>query len=241
MSSNKLVAKIKIFRYDPKVDEKPRYEIYEVPYERGARVLELLLYIRERLGVDVAFRYACRSRICGQCGMLMNKKPILACWEEARPEMTLEPLPGFPIIRDLVIDRSAYDEYLYEVYKSYINAIPKKDIPETVTVESFKKLEPSKMSDVINAQRCIECLLCISACPIFASSGSKYSGAVTSLIFNSILSDPRVNTKSIRLISLNIEKDLLRCHYIYQCRHVCPVGLNTVSFISKLRSKLLYI
>jgi len=108
---------VKVFRYDPSRDKEPRYETYEVPYFEGMRVLDVLLYIVDYLGEDIAFRWSCGSARCGTCAMLVNGKPKLTCFEPAEKEMVIEPLPNFPIIRDLVVDTSGY-------YKRLLNFIP---------------------------------------------------------------------------------------------------------------------
>lgn len=111
-------VKVKIFRYDPSQDKNPRYETYEIPYFEGMRILDAILYVVDCLGKDIAFRWSCGSARCGTCAMLVNGKPKLTCFEPAEMEMTIEPLPNFPVIRDLVVDTSSYTERLRD-FKGY--------------------------------------------------------------------------------------------------------------------------
>ena len=90
----------KIFRYDPTVDEKPRYETVEVPFEKDMRVLDVLDYAVDNLGLGVGYRWFCGVKRCGMCGVTVNGKAALACWEAAKEEMVIEPLANFPVIRD---------------------------------------------------------------------------------------------------------------------------------------------
>ncbi|MDW8045454.1 MAG: succinate dehydrogenase/fumarate reductase iron-sulfur subunit [Nitrososphaerota archaeon] len=228
-------TKVKLFRFDPSKDATPRYELYEVPYEKGDRVLDVLRYIHEELGVDVAFRYACRSRFCGTCGVLVNGKPILACWEEVLPKMVIEPLPNFPIIKDLVIDRSFYDEKIQKVYPNIISDEQRFD---NITFENFPKLEPKKMNDVIYSQQCLGCLLCVAACRT-THSDPKFLGPASLMAAYRVCADPRDEGRDLRLDIIDDKKGCWHCHYVFSCVDVCPMGLSPPLAISKLRMMIL--
>ena len=136
---------VKIFRFNPLIDKTPSYGTYEVEFEKGDRILDVLLRVREDLGQDVAFRWSCKNRICGSCSVLVNGKPKLLCWDEAQSEMIIDPLPNFPIIKDLVIDRSDYDARIQKL-KPYLE--PKNPIsiigeisPETLFILNQKILK----------------------------------------------------------------------------------------------------
>ncbi|MEM2210336.1 MAG: succinate dehydrogenase/fumarate reductase iron-sulfur subunit [Nitrososphaerales archaeon] len=231
-------SKVKIFRFDPSIDFAPRYEVYEVPYEEGDRVLDILKYIREELGVDVAFRYACRSRFCGTCGVSVNGKPILACWEEALSKMIIEPLPHFPIIKDLVVDRSFYDELIHKVYPNLIKEVKEEQKLEDVNMNFLEKIEPSKMNDVIYFQQCLECMLCIAACRTI-SSDLNYIGPVSLMAAYRACADPRDKGKELRLKLLDNKNACWRCHYVLSCADVCPMGLFPPYAISQLRNMII--
>lgn len=104
---NKL--EVSIFRYDPGQDFGPRYEKYEVPWKEGMNTLEVLKFVYDNYA-PIAFRYGCRIKICGICGVMVNNKPVLACKEQAQAVMTIEPLPVLPVVKDLLIDYDAYYE-----------------------------------------------------------------------------------------------------------------------------------
>src|SRR5262245_59568944 len=99
----------RIYRYDPAVDDAPRYDTIEVPAQKYMRVLDVLDYAVETCGLSVGYRFFCGVKRCGLCGVSIDGKPGLACWEEARPTLTIDPLPKMPVIRDLVVDRSAFE------------------------------------------------------------------------------------------------------------------------------------
>ena len=98
-------ALVRVFRFDPEKDDKPRYKEYDVPVEEGMSVLRALRYIYEHFDGSLAFRdYFCRTNQCGMCGMLVNGKPAFACNRKLEKETTIEPLAGFPVIKDLIVD-----------------------------------------------------------------------------------------------------------------------------------------
>ena len=138
----------RVFRYDPSTDDAHRYETYEVPYEKGMRVLGVLMHIQENIDTSLAFRYSCRRKRCGSCGVLVNGKPGLACMEEAKAEMVIEPLPNLPIIRDLVVETNEYEERI-ESIRPYL---VRKKQPE----REPEKLLPGNFTAVRPLNQCIE-------------------------------------------------------------------------------------
>jgi succinate dehydrogenase/fumarate reductase iron-sulfur protein len=98
-------ATVKVFRFNPEADEKPRYERYKVPLEKGMSVLQALRYIYENLDATLAYKdYFCTTNQCGMCAMKVNGRPVFACNTKLEKETIVEPLPNFPIIRDVVVD-----------------------------------------------------------------------------------------------------------------------------------------
>src|ERR1700730_8325105 len=105
MLSEGEMLSVKIRAFDPATDSEPHYKAYSVPYMKQMRVLEVLTYLSNS-SESIAFRYSCSNRKCGTCGVVVNGVPKLACWEPVEKEMVIEPLANFPVIKDLVIDRS---------------------------------------------------------------------------------------------------------------------------------------
>jgi len=98
--------KVKISRFDPSVDSSSRYQTYEVPFEPKMTVMDVLDYIYENLDPTIAYHShtSCHRRICARCNLTINKKPGLSCYTEVNGDMTIEPLPRFKVIRDLVVE-----------------------------------------------------------------------------------------------------------------------------------------
>lgn len=101
--------KVKVFRYDPKRDKKPNFQVYKVPANETFSILDVLIYIYEHYDGSLAFRYSCKMGKCGSCTVLANKKPVCACRTLVEDGMIIEPLPNFPVIRDLVVDYKSYE------------------------------------------------------------------------------------------------------------------------------------
>lgn len=97
------LAEIKLFRFDPEVDARPRYNKFKAPYQ-GRTVLDVLLYIYENLDSTFAFRWACGKSFCRCCAILVNKKPVLACMAPAKKNMIVEPHPKYKVLKDLLVD-----------------------------------------------------------------------------------------------------------------------------------------
>ena len=99
-------AIVKIFRFDPTVDKEPRYETYEVQAEawNNRKVIDVLRYIYENFAPGLSFREPCRQQLCGACGVMVNKKPVLACNAIAEKAMLIEPISKYPVLKDLIVD-----------------------------------------------------------------------------------------------------------------------------------------
>jgi succinate dehydrogenase/fumarate reductase iron-sulfur protein len=231
------VCKVRIFRYDPSKDERPRYETYEVPYilERGSdgreipmRIMAVLDYIRNELGVDIAYRATCGIGRCGTCGVLVNGEPKLACWDKAEKEMTIEPLPNLPIIRDLVVDRKPLEEQLKKVKPWIKRKKPYLKFPEEFTPEEIPML-----NDVFKLGRCLECGLCYAVCPLIEKS--SFVGPETITHLAKFTFDPRDGQEDRQTTAFS---NVYYCTTCKRCSEVCPVEIDPLNTNINLRSLL---
>lgn len=220
-------CKVKIFRFNPSIDQDPRYETYEVAFEKGDRILDVLIRVKEDLKQDVAFRWSCKNRICGSCSVMVNGKPKLLCWDEAQSEMIIEPLPNFPIIKDLVIDRSEYDARIQNL-KPYLE--PKEPIsiigeisPETLFILKHKDIEQT-----LKFQECIECLLCVAVCPTTDGGNAKFPGPAALVRLAQYAFDPR---DKLSRSDIAFDDHIYDCTKCFSCEKVCPVNIPIVSGI----------
>lgn len=229
-NQSKSRCRLTVFRFDPTLDKEPRYEAYEVSYDQGDRILDVLIRVREDLGKDLTFRWSCKNRICGSCGIFVNGAPKLLCWDEALPEMRIEPLPHFPVIKDLVVDRSVYDARIQEM-QPYLEPREPRPTTSEISPETLYNLKPEETRLAVKFQECIECLLCVSVCPVTDGGRALYPGPAALTRLAQYTFDPRDNLPRVELAFNEHIYDCVRC---YSCEKVCPVEIPVVTGISRI-------
>jgi len=225
MTMEKVTAKI--FRYDPTIDAEAHYDTFEVPHDPGMRVLDVLFYIHENLDPSLAFRYCCRRRRCGSCGLMVNGKPVLACMAEAKEKMVLEPSPNLPVIRDLVVETAEYEERIQE-----IGPFLQRDKPPAKEPE---KLFPRDFATVRPLNQCIECFSCMNACPVNGLKWPGFAGPTTLVQLARRLFDPR---DGLDRLPDAAQAGFQHCVSCYSCVNACPVEIGVLEgAIEKIREK----
>ena len=167
-------------KFDPSRDSAPRLATYEVPYTREMRVLEALDYVVEELGESLSYQWFCGVKKCGMCGVMVNGRQTLGCWEPVEPEMLVQPLAGFPVVRDLVIDRSRYFANVQSLEPWLKRKRSYAGFPESIVA--------SDLSAAADTMHCIECMLCVSACP---ANGEAFMGPAPMVQLARFALDPR--------------------------------------------------
>lgn len=214
---------VKIFRYDPSKDKEPRYDCYEIPFQKEMRVLDILHYIRENIDSTLAYRYSCLRQRCGACAVIVNGKAVLACLEPAQKNMVIEPLHNFPIIRDLVVDKKIMDKKLEKI-PAFSRSQPPKQIPEP--------LNPTQFEILRQVAWCIECSICHSVCP--AAIDERFLGPVTLTANYRFISDPRDEYMDERLKVMT--DNIWLCTSCNSCTLSCPQEVNPSSYIVEERN-----
>jgi fumarate reductase (CoM/CoB) subunit B len=205
----------KVYRFDPDRDSAPHFETYTVEVNEGARVLHVLHAIHDELDPTLAYRYSCGSGQCGSCAVRVNGEPVLACMEEARDNITIEPL-NLSVKKDLVVDL----------------------VPTLETIASLKPSDGSRMPtksdiDTIKPLRaCIGCLSCVSVCP--AMDVTKFLGPTAMRQEMRLALDPRnIDDR----ITAAVQEGLFTCTSCQACWKVCPKEIEIPGkAIEKLRS-----
>ncbi|MEE8056970.1 MAG: succinate dehydrogenase iron-sulfur subunit [Pseudomonadales bacterium] len=231
------MLKVSIYRYNPEADAEPYMQDVEV--ETGGKdlmVLDILELIKAE-DTTVAYRRSCREGVCGSDGMNINGKNGLACimpLSEALQggnKLVLRPLPGLPVIRDLVVDMSLFYKQ-YEKVKPYlINDTPAPAIERLQSPEERDKLD--------GLYECILCACCSTACPSFWWNPDRFIGPAGLLQAYRFLVDSRDTATEQRLADLDDPFSVFRCHGIQNCVSVCPKGLNPTKAIGHIRNMLL--
>jgi succinate dehydrogenase / fumarate reductase, iron-sulfur subunit len=237
-------VKVEIYRYHPEVDDAPYLQAYEFdpPNERDLMVLDLLELLKER-DPTLTFRRSCREGVCGSDGMNINGANALACitrvsavlrggelpsGQKFAPSdsLTIRPLPGMPVIRDLVVDMEQFWEQYRSVRPWLINADP---APAQERLQS-----PQERARLDGLYECILCGCCTSACPSWWWNPESYVGPAGLLWSYRFLADSRDTATRERLADLDDPFSVFRCRAVMNCVAFCPKGLNPRQAISQI-------
>jgi succinate dehydrogenase / fumarate reductase iron-sulfur subunit len=229
---------VSIYRYNPETDDKPAMQDVEVeiPLGQDLMVLDVLELVKQK-DASISYRRSCREGVCGSDGMNINGTNGLACItplsEAVKPgqKLILRPLPGLPVIRDHVIDRSLFYQQ-YEKVKPYlINKSPAPAIERLQSPEEREKLD--------GLYECILCACCSTNCPSYWWNPDKFIGPAGLLQAYRFLADSRDTATTERLAGLEDPFSVFRCRGIMNCVAVCPKGLNPTRAIGHIRSMLI--
>lgn len=230
------MLKVEVYRYNPETDSAPYMKSYEVDTQgKDLMVLDVLELIKSQ-DSSLAYRRSCREGVCGSDGMNINGKNGLACIKPISEcvkgnKLVLRPLPGLPVIRDLVIDMSQF----YEQYRK-IEPFLQNDTP----APAIERLQsPEERAKLDGLYECILCACCSTSCPSFWWNPDKFIGPAGLLQAYRFLADSRDTESANRLANLDDPFSVFRCHGIQNCVQVCPKGLNPTRAIGHIRSMLL--
>ena len=224
-------VRFEIYRYDPDRDARPRMQSYDVVLQPTDRMLlDALMRIKAEVDDSVAFRRSCREGVCGSDAMNINGRNGLACitnLRELKPPIRLRPIPGLPVVRDLIVDMSHFFDQYHSIKPFLINESPP---PERERLQS-----PAEREELNGLYECILCACCSTACPSFWWNPDKFVGPAGLLQAYRFIADSRDQATGDRLDNLNDPYRLFRCHTIMNCVDVCPKGLNPTRAISKIK------
>ncbi|MEZ5435758.1 MAG: succinate dehydrogenase iron-sulfur subunit [Pseudomonadales bacterium] len=231
MSSKRI---FEVYRYDPDKDKEPYMQSYELELDGSERMLLDALIKLKKLDESLTFRRSCREGICGSDGMNINGKNGLACLvslSSLPQKIIVRPLPGLPVIRDLVVDMSMFYRQ-YEKVQPYL-------INNTPPPAKERKQSPEDREKIDGLYECIMCACCSTACPSFWWNPDKFIGPSGLIQAYRFLVDSRDTAREERLSKLDDPFSVFRCHGIQNCVDVCPKGLNPTRAIGHIRNMLL--
>lgn len=228
--------RLKVFRFDPDRDTAPREQEYRIdPAQAGPMLLDALLYVRERLDASLALRRSCREGVCGSDGMNVNGANVLACitpLAELGDPVVIRPLPGLPVIRDLVVDM----DRLWHNYR----AVHPWLVAGDMEADREQLQSPAQRSQLQNTDECIQCGCCSTACPSFWWRPQTFSGPSALMAAARIVFDSRDSRTADRLAGLAQGHRMAGCHGTMNCAAVCPKGLNPAAAIGTMKRKWLF-
>ena len=230
MADKDVVFRVK--RYRPERDEEPHYQDYRIPYTDDMVVLDGLNYIKDKVDPTLTYRWSCRMGICGSCGASINGTPRLTCGtfiKEVRGRtVVVDPMPNFPILKDLVVDFDDFLEKLLEI-KPFIVREKEKPLAEGEYIQFPEDIEAYRQQSM-----CINCMLCYAACPVFGGS-EHFIGPAASALAYRYIRDSRDEGADARLDVLSTKTGIWECTFVGECSVVCPKDVAPAGAIQNLK------
>jgi succinate dehydrogenase / fumarate reductase iron-sulfur subunit len=250
-----LTVRFRVFR-SGRGEEECRYDVFEVEEWEGMTVLGGLFAIKEEQDGSLAFRYSCRGAVCGSCAVLINRVPGLACRTQVRdvknggrvlelrvhgplalPEITwlppgevlVEPLPGFKVVRDLVVDIRGF-------FRSYRRVTPW--FRDGASEPGAGRMSPEDREKVRPYANCILCGICCAACPVHRRDPGFLGPAALAKAWR-FISDARFREKEEVLRVVDSPRGVWGCDTVYMCTQVCPKEVPPTQGITAMRRLLL--
>jgi succinate dehydrogenase / fumarate reductase, iron-sulfur subunit len=215
---------LKVFRYRPG-DQAPRYQEFRVSAGPRTTVLDALLAVRRTCDPGLAVRHSCLHGSCGTCGLRVNGREVLACvtrLDGLGDPVVVEPLAGLPVAGDLVVDMEALYRRLEPAGRPLVRA--------------SERARPG-LEDLERFEDCLECGLCLSACPVVGDP--RFLGPAALAAAERVLEEPRGADPRATLGWVDDAHGAWRCHLAFECSAVCPAGVDPGGAIMRLRRRLL--
>lgn len=225
---------LNIYRYNPDKDDQPYMQNYVLSLDGSERMLLDVIVKLKTLDDSLGFRRSCREGVCGSDAININGRNGLACITKVvdLPDtITLKPIPGLPVIRDLIVDMTQFFNQYHSVKPYLINDDPAPDHERLQSPEDRQKLN--------GLYECILCACCSTSCPSFWWNPDKFVGPAGLLNAYRFIADSRDLATNERLDNLNDPYRLFRCHTIMNCMEVCPKELNPTQAIGKIKQIML--
>jgi len=223
---------IEVARYRPEEETEPSPQRYDVPFRLEWMVLDALNFIKDEIDGTLSYRWSCRMGVCGSCGMMVNGRPVLTCatyLESLLPgPVSIAPLRGFPVIRDLVVDLADFLAKLGRVAPWIVRDA------ERPLADGEHLQTPEQLADYKQYAMCINCLLCYAACPIYELEPEFLGPAVIALAQRYNL-DSRDEGREARMDVISQHDGIWACTFVGECSTVCPKHVDPAGAIQRYK------
>ena len=223
---------LEVMRYRPEQETEPTFQGYEVPYHQDWVVLDALNYIKDRVDGSLSYRWSCRMGVCGSCGMMVNGEPKLTCAtflsHYVPGPIRVEPLRYFPVVRDLIIEMTDFMGKLAAV-KPWIVREDEQPLSAGEYLQTPEKLDTYKQFSM-----CINCMLCYSACPVYALD-PQFIGPAAIALAQRYNMDSRDQGAKQRLDILSQHEGIWGCTFVGECSKVCPKEVDPAGAIQQYK------
>lgn len=226
-------VRVKVRRFNPEADRKPHWAVYQLEADRSDRVLDLLVRIKGCQDGSLTFRRSCAHGICGSDAMVINGHNRLACKvlvKDVGNSVTVEPLRGLPVIKDLAVDMEPFFAHYRSIKPWLINDDP---LPYAERLQS-----PDARARFDDTTKCILCASCTTSCPSFWASDS-YVGPAAIVQAHRFIFDDRDHGAEVRLAILSDKNGVWRCRTIYNCVDACPREIDVTRAIGEVKKAIL--
>ena len=234
MPAEKVTVELKVKRFNPETDTRPRWQTYEVEVEETDRVLDALHVAKWTQDGTLSFRRSCAHGVCGSDAMVLNGVNRLACIEivkDVGPTITLEPIRGLPVIKDLVVDMEPF----FAQYRSVLPYLIATDDPGYTE----RRQSPEQRARFDDTTKCILCAACTTSCPIYWGN-QGYVGPAAIVNAHRFVFDSRDQAAGDRLDILNTRSGVWRCRTAFNCSEACPRGIKVTQAIEEVKRAILY-
>ena len=225
---------IEVRRYRPEEKSEPYWQRYEVPVREEWMILDALNYIKDNLDGSLSYRWACRMGVCGSCGMMVGGEPILTCASYLADHLPgpirIEPLRGFPVVRDLVNNLDDFMDKLTAV-KPWIVREQEQPLSEGEYLQTPEELDAYKQYSM-----CINCMLCYAACPIYELEPA-FIGPAAIALAQRYNFDSRDQGAEERMDHLSRDEGIWACTFVGECSVVCPKDVDPAGAIQRYKVK----
>ncbi len=222
---------LKVFRFNPEVDKKWRYETYTIEADPTDRVLDLLERVKGHDDGTLSFRRSCAHGVCGSDAMRINGRNHLACKTLVRDlgdKITVEPLMGLKVIKDMIVDMGPFFENYKKVMPYFVNDSP-------LPADGKERLQTQEQRERFDeTTKCILCAACTTSCPSFWGS-DDYLGPAALVTAHRFIFDSRDEAASERLNILSETNGVARCHTVGNCTEACPRDIQITKAIGELK------
>jgi succinate dehydrogenase / fumarate reductase iron-sulfur subunit len=230
----KLTVHLRVKRYNPETDTKPHWQEFTVEAEPTDRVLDALHTAKWTIDGTLTFRRSCAHGVCGSDAMVINGANGLACLmliQDVGTEISLEPIRGLPVIKDLVVDMEPF----FAQYRSVLPYLINTDDPGYT--ERHQSPEDRERFD--DTTKCILCACCTTSCPVYWGN-SDYVGPAAIVNAHRFIFDSRDHAAEQRLDILNQRSGVWRCRTVFNCSECCPRGIKVTQAIEEVKRAILY-
>ena len=220
---------LKVKRFNPEVDKGPHWETYTVDVDESDRVLDVLHQVKWHQDGTLSFRRSCAHGVCGSDAMVINGKNRLACVllvRDVGPEITVEPIRGLPVVKDLVVDMEPF----FEGYASVKPVLTANDDPGP----RERLQSPEQRARFDDTTRCILCAACTTSCPVFWANDT-YVGPAAIVNAHRFIFDSRDDAAAQRLAILDQRTGVWGCRTAFNCTDACPRGIKVTQAIQEVK------